>query len=159
MVLGPVITLKEGVKAPAFTASANGGGQVSLKDFKGKHVVLFFYPKDDTPGCTKEACAFRDEHADFVKAKAVVLGVSCDSITKHDKFVAKYDLPFLLLADEDREIANKYGAWGLKKFMVKEYEGIHRISYLIDPAGKIQKIWAKVKPEEHAAEVLAEIRG
>ena len=159
MAYGPVITLKEGAKAPPFTASTNGGGQVSLKDFKGKHVVLFFYPKDDTPGCTKEVCAFRDEHADFEKAKTVVLGVSCDSTTKHDKFVAKYDLPFLLLADEDQKIANKYGAWGLKKFMGKEYEGIHRISYLIDPDGKIQRIWSKVKPEEHAAEVLAEITG
>ena len=158
MALGPIITLKEGVKAPAFTAFTNGGGKVSLKDFRGQHVVLFFYPKDDTPGWTKEACAFRDEHAKYKKAKAVVLGVSCDSVAKHDKFVGKYDLPFLLLADEDQKIVKKYGAWGPKKFMGKEYEGIHRISYLIDPAGKIQKIWPKVKPEEHAAEVLAEIK-
>ena len=122
-------------------------------------MVLFFYPKDDTPGCTKEACAFRDEHAQFDEADAVVLGVSCDSVAKHDKFISKFDLPFLLLSDEDQTIVNAYGSWGPKKFMGKEYEGIHRISFLIDPQGKIQKIWPKVKPEEHAAEVLAAIQG
>jgi len=132
---------------------------VSLNEFLGRHVVLFFYPKDDTPGCTKEACAFRDEHAQFEEADAVVLGVSCDSVAKHDKFISKFDLPFLLLSDEDQTIVNAYGSWGPKKFMGKEYEGIHRISFLIDPQGKIQKIWPKVKPEEHAAEVLAVIQG
>ena len=126
---------------------------------KNKYVVLFFYPKDDTPGCTKEACAFRDEHAQFEEADAVVLGVSCDSVAKHDKFISKFDLPFLLLSDEDQTIVNAYGSWGPKKFMGKEYEGIHRISFLIDPQGKIQKIWPKVKPEEHAAEVLVAIQG
>ena len=132
---------------------------MSLNEFLGRHVVLFFYPKDDTPGCTKEACAFRDEHAQFEEADAVVLGVSCDSVAKHDKFISKFDLPFLLLSDEDQTIVNAYGSWGPKKFMGKEYEGIHRISFLIDPQGKIQKIWPKVKPEEHAAEVLAVIQG
>ena len=132
---------------------------MSLNEFLGRHVVLFFYPKDDTPGCTKEACAFRDEHAQFEEADAVVLGVSCDSVAKHDKFISKFDLPFLLLSDEDQTIVNAYGSWGPKKFMGKEYEGIHRISFLIDPQGKIQKIWPKVKPEEHAAEVLAAIQG
>ena len=159
MVFGPNITLKEGDKAPAFTAQTSGGGKVSLNEFLGRHVVLFFYPKDDTPGCTKEACAFRDEHAQFEEADAVVLGVSCDSVAKHDKFISKFDLPFLLLSDEDQTIVNAYGSWGPKKFMGKEYEGIHRISFLIDPQGKIQKIWPKVKPEEHAAEVLAAIQG
>ena len=159
MVFGPNITLKEGDKAPAFTAQTSGGGKVSLNEFLGRHVVLFFYPKDDTPGCTKEACAFRDEHAQFEEAEAVVLGVSCDSVAKHDKFISKFDLPFLLLSDEDQTIVNAYGSWGPKKFMGKEYEGIHRISFLIDPQGKIQKIWPKVKPEEHAAEVLAAIQG
>ena len=132
---------------------------MSLNEFLGRHVVLFFYPKDDTPGCTKEACAFRDEHAQFEEAEAVVLGVSCDSVAKHDKFISKFDLPFLLVSDEDQTIVNAYGSWGPKKFMGKEYEGIHRISFLIDPQGKIQKIWPKVKPEEHAAEVLAAIQG
>ena len=159
MAFNPNITLKEGDKAPAFTAQTSGGGKVSLNEFLGRHVVLFFYPKDDTPGCTKEACAFRDEHAQFEEADAVVLGVSCDSVAKHDKFISKFDLPFLLLSDEDQTIVNAYGSWGPKKFMGKEYEGIHRISFLIDPQGKIQKIWPKVKPEEHAAEVLAAIQG
>jgi len=159
MTFSPNITLKEGDKAPAFTAQTSGGGMVSLNEFLGRHVVLFFYPKDDTPGCTKEACAFRDEHAQFEKAEAVVLGVSCDSVAKHDKFISKFDLPFLLVSDEDQTIVNAYGSWGPKKFMGKEYEGIHRISFLIDPQGKIQKIWPKVKPEEHAAEVLAAIQG
>ena len=159
MAFSPNITLKEGDKAPEFTAQTSGGGKVSLNEFLGRHVVLFFYPKDDTPGCTKEACAFRDEHAQFEEADAVVLGVSCDSVAKHDKFISKFDLPFLLLSDEDQTIVNAYGSWGPKKFMGKEYEGIHRISFLIDPQGKIQKIWPKVKPEEHAAEVLAAIQG
>ena len=159
MAFSPNIILKEGDKAPAFTAQTSGGGKVSLKEFLGRHVVLFFYPKDDTPGCTKEACAFRDEHAQFEEADAVVLGVSCDSVAKHDRFISKFDLPFLLLSDEDQTIVNAYGSWGPKKFMGKEYEGIHRISFLIDPQGKIQKIWPKVKPEEHAAEVLAAIQG
>ena len=159
MAFSPNITLKEGDKAPEFTAQTSGGGMVSLNEFLGRHVVLFFYPKDDTPGCTKEACAFRDEHAQFEKAEAVVLGVSCDSVAKHDKFISKFDLPFLLVSDEDQTIVNAYGSWGPKKFMGKEYEGIHRISFLIDPQGKIQKIWPKVKPEEHAAEVLAAIQG
>ena len=159
MAFSPNITLKEGEEAPAFTAQTSGGGMVSLNEFLGRHVVLFFYPKDDTPGCTKEACAFRDEYAQFEEAEAVVLGVSCDSVAKHDKFISKFDLPFLLLSDEDQTIVNAYGAWGPKKFMGKEYEGIHRISFLIDPQGKIQKIWPKVKPEEHAAEVMAVIQG
>ena len=159
MAFSPNITLKKGDQAPAFTAQTSGGGKVSLNEFLGRHVVLFFYPKDDTPGCTKEACAFRDEHAQFEEADAVVLGVSCDSVAKHDKFISKFDLPFLLLSDEDQTIVNAYGSWGPKKFMGKEYEGIHRISFLIDPQGKIQKIWPKVKPEEHAAEVLAAIQG
>ena len=132
---------------------------MSLHDIHGPQVELFFYPNDDSPGCTKDACAFRDEHAQFEEADAVVLGVSCDSVAKHDKFISKFDLPFLLLSDEDQTIVNAYGSWGPKKFMGKEYEGIHRISFLIDPQGKIQKIWPKVKPEEHAAEVLAAIQG
>jgi thioredoxin-dependent peroxiredoxin len=155
----PQLKLSEGDPAPNFTAPTNGGGTVSLKDFKGKYLVLYFYPKDDTPGCTKEACGFRDAYQDFEKAGAVVLGVSTDSVKKHDKFVEKFHLPFPLLADEDKSIVEAYGVWGKKKFMGREYMGTNRVTFLIDPKGKIKKIWPSVKPEEHAAEVLAAIKG
>ena len=151
--------MKIGDKLKEINFLLYNGEILSTKDLSGKKLIVYFYPKDDTPGCTKEACAFRDEHAQFEEAEAVVLGVSCDSVAKHDKFISKFDLPFLLLSDEDQTIVNAYGSWGPKKFMGKEYEGIHRISFLIDPQGKIQKIWPKVKPEEHAAEVLAAIQG
>jgi len=151
------LKLKEGRKAPAFTAETNGDGTVSLKDFKGKHVVLYFYPKDNTPGCTKEACGFRDAWKQFEKKGAVVLGVSPDSVKKHDKFAEKFDLPFTLLADIDKKIVEAYGVWGKKKFMGREYMGVFRVTFLIDPDGKIKKIWPAVKPDEHAAEVLVAI--
>lgn len=147
--------LKEGDPAPDFSAATNGGAKVSLADFKGKNVVLYFYPKDDTPGCTKEACAFRDEFAEFKKRGAVVLGVSTDSSKSHDKFVEKYKLPFPLLADEDKKIVEAYGAWGEKTFMGRKYMGTLRVTFLIGGDGRIKKIWPQVKPEEHAAEVLA----
>ena len=149
------LTLKEGDKAPAFTAETNGGGTVSLSDFSGKPVVLYFYPKDDTPGCTKQACGIRDAWKDFENSGAVVLGVSVDSVKKHDKFVDKYDLPFTLLSDEDKSIVEAYGVWGLKKFMGREFMGTYRVTFLINGDGIIQKIWPKVKPDQHAAEVLA----
>ena len=149
------LELKEADKAPAFTASTSGGGKVSLADLKGKSVILYFYPRDDTPGCTKEACAFRDHFADFKKKGAVVLGVSTDPVKAHDKFVEKFKLPFTLLADEDRKIVEAYGVWGQKSFMGRKYLGTHRVTFLIGPDGKIKKIWPKVKPEEHAEEVLA----
>ena len=155
MPTAPELRLKEGDKAPAFSAATNGGGSVSLADLHGKHVILYFYPKDDTPGCTKEACAFRDHFAEFKKRGAVVLGVSTDPVKSHDKFVEKYKLPFTLLADEDRRIVEAYGVWGQKSFMGRKYMGIHRVTFLIGPDGKIQKIWPTVKPEEHAGEVLA----
>jgi peroxiredoxin Q/BCP len=151
------LTLKEGDKAPAFTASTNGGGKISLADYKGQNVILYFYPKDDTPGCTKEACAFRDAWADFKKKKAVILGVSTDKVKSHDKFVEKFTLPFPLLADEDKKIVEAYGVWGPKTFMGVKYIGTSRVTFLIGPDGKIKKIWPKVKPAEHAAEVLAEL--
>jgi peroxiredoxin Q/BCP len=151
------LKLKVGDKAPAFTAATNGGGTVSLADFKGKHVVLYFYPKDDTPGCTKEACAFRDGFAAFKKKGAVVLGVSPDSVKSHDKFVEKFKLPFTLLADDDKQIVQAYGVWGEKVFMGRKYQGVHRVTFLIGPDGIIKQIWPKVKPEEHADEVLAAI--
>lgn len=151
------LLLKEGDVAPAFTAITNGGGTVSLSDYLGRNVILYFYPRDDTPGCTKEACAFRDEFTVFVERNAVVLGVSTDPVKAHAKFVEKYKLPFTLLADVDKQIVNAYGVWGQKSFLGKKYLGIHRVTFLIGPDGRIKKIWLKVKPAEHAAEVLAAI--
>jgi thioredoxin-dependent peroxiredoxin len=153
----PDLKLKEGDKAPAFTAETSGGGRLSLSDLAGKHVVLYFYPKDDTPGCTKEACGFRDAYQKFVKAGAAVLGVSPDAVKSHDKFVEKFKLPFTLLADTEKRIVNAYGVWGEKSFMGRKYQGTYRITFLIAPDGRIKKIWPLVKPEEHAAEVLAAI--
>lgn len=158
MAKGIELKLKEGDKAPAFKASTNGGATVQLKDFKGKFVVLYFYPKDNTPGCNKEACAFRDQHGEFEDADAVVLGVSIDSVKSHDKFVDKFNLPFQLLSDESKEIVNAYGVWGPKQFMGRTFDGTHRVTFLIDPKGKIAKIWPKVKPEPHPAEVLEAIQ-
>lgn len=157
MSFGPNITLQEGDIAPAFTVATDGGDKVSLKDFKGQQVILYFYPKDNTPGCNKEACGFRDAHKKIARKNAVVLGVSIDPVKSHDKFIAKFDLPFTLLSDEDKKIVNAYGAWGRKKFMGREYDGTHRITFLIDEKGKIKKIWPKVKAETHAEEVLAEL--
>src|SRR5256885_1409975 len=144
------LTLKEGDPAPGFTANTSGGGRISLADFKGRNVILYFYPKDDTPGCTKEACAFRDQFAEFEHKGAVVLGVSTDPVKSHDKFVAKFKLPFTLLADEDRQIVQAYGVWGQKSFMGRKYMGTHRVTFLIGPDGMIKKIWPIVKPAEHA---------
>jgi peroxiredoxin Q/BCP len=149
------LKLKEGDAAPQFTVATNGGGKISLADYKGKNVILYFYPKDDTPGCTKEACAFRDHFAEFKKRGAVVLGVSTDLVKSHDKFVEKFKLPFILLADADKKIVEAYGVWGEKTFMGRKYLGTHRVTFLIGPDGRIRKIWPKVKPDEHALEVLA----
>ena len=151
------LKLKAGDRAPAFVASTSGGGKVSLADFKGNPVILYFYPKDDTPGCTKEACAFRDEFAAFQKRGAVVLGVSTDPVKAHDKFAEKFKLPFPLLADDDKAIVQAYGVWGEKTFMGRKYQGTHRVTFLIGPDGIIKQIWPKVKPEDHVAEVLAAI--
>jgi thioredoxin-dependent peroxiredoxin len=149
------LKLSEGNLAPDFSAATNGGGKVSLADFKGKNVILYFYPKDDTPGCTKEACAFRDGFAEFKKRRAVILGVSTDPAKSHDKFVEKFKLPFPLLAGEDKKIVEAYGVWGEKSFMGRKYMGTHRVTFLIGGDGRIKKIWPQVKPDEHAAEVLA----
>ena len=151
------LKLKAGDVAPDFSAASNGGGKVSLADFKGKPVILYFYPKDNTPGCTKEACAFRDGFAEFKKRGAVVLGVSTDPVKSHDKFVEKFKLPFMLLADVDKRIVTAYGVWGEKSFLGRKYLGTHRATFLIGPDGRIKKIWPQVKPDEHAAEVLAEL--
>jgi peroxiredoxin Q/BCP len=154
----PEITLKTGDRAPDFKAIATDGSTVTLAALKGSHVILYFYPKDDTPGCTKEACAFRDSYGDFKKAGAVVLGVSPDPVKSHAKFTEKFKLPFPLLADEDKAIVNAYGVWGEKSFMGRKYMGVHRVTFHIGPDGKITHVWPKVKPEEHAAEVLAALK-
>ena len=148
------LKLKEGDVAPEFSAATNGDGRVALADLKGKNVILYFYPRDDTPGCTKEACAFRDHFAEFKKRGAVVLGVSPDPVKSHDKFVEKFKLPFILLADEEKQIVTAYGVWGEKSFMGRKYLGTHRVTFLIGPGGRIKKIWSQVKPDEHAVEVL-----
>jgi thioredoxin-dependent peroxiredoxin len=146
--------LKEGTTAPAFKTTDQNGETVSLKDLRGQKVVLYFYPKDDTPGCTKEACSFRDAYSKFKKQGINVLGVSPDKEAAHKKFVTKYQLPFTLLSDTDHSIAESYGVWGEKKFMGRTYMGVHRTTFLIDEKGKIRKIFEKVKPEDHASEVL-----
>jgi len=146
---------KEGTLAPNFTAKDGNGETVRLKDLRGQKVVLYFYPKDDTPGCTKEACSFRDAFADYKKRDIKVLGVSVDSEASHKKFAAKYKLPFTLLADPDHAIADAYGVYGEKKFMGRTYMGVKRVTFLIDEKGRIKKVFEKVKPDEHAREVLA----
>ncbi len=146
--------IKEGTVAPKFAAKDANGETVRLKDLRGQRVVLYFYPKDDTPGCTKEACSFRDAFADFKKRDIEVLGVSPDGEVSHKKFVGKYKLPFTLLTDADHSIADAYGVYGEKKFMGRTYMGVKRITFLIDEKGKVKKVFEKVKPEEHAREVL-----
>jgi peroxiredoxin Q/BCP len=149
------LKLKEGDRAPEFSAATSGGGTISLADLKGRNVILYFYPRDDTPGCTKEACAFRDHFAEFKKRGVIVLGVSTDSAKSHDKFIAKYQLPFTLLVDDEKKIVEAYGVWGEKSFLGKKYLGTHRVTFLVGPDGRIRKVWPKVKPQEHAQEVLA----
>jgi peroxiredoxin Q/BCP len=151
------LKLKPGDKAPGFTVQTQEGKSVALADFRGKHVVLYFYPRDDTPGCTKEACGFRDVFSQLQQKGAVVLGVSTDPVKTHAKFADKYKLPFTLLADEGKQVVQAYGVWGEKKFMGRKYLGTHRVTFLIGPDGKIKQIWPSVKPEEHAAEVLSSI--
>ncbi len=155
MATKPKLKLKEGDPAPLFTAATNGGGKVSLSEFRGQSVVLYFYPRDNTPGCTKEACGFRDLHPKLKRKGALVLGVSKDSVRSHDKFVEQFGLPFLLVSDEDATIAKAYGVWGEKKFMGRTFMGMHRVTFLINADGRIQKIWPEVKPDLHALEVLA----
>ena len=151
--------IKEGTNAPAFKTTDANGETVNLKDFRGKRVVLYFYPKDDTPGCTKEACSFRDAFSKFKKQGITILGVSPDSEKSHQKFATKYKLPFTLLADTDHSIADAYGVYGEKKFMGRTYMGIHRTTFLIDEKGKIKRVFEKVKPEDHADEVLGAFSG
>ena len=149
--------LKVGQKAPDFELPDQDGKFHKLSDYRGQRVLLYFYPKDDTPGCTKEACAIRDSFPAFGKLKVKVFGVSVDSVKSHKKFSEKFNLPFAILADEKKETVKKYGVWGKKKFMGKEYYGTLRISFLIDLKGKIVKIYENVKPEIHAQEVLKDL--
>ena len=146
--------LSVGDKAPAFRTHDQDGNAVSLGDFKGRKVVLYFYPKDDTPGCTKEACAFRDAWSQFRKRKVAVLGVSVDDERSHKKFAEKFSLPFTLLADPEKRIVRDYGVWGQKSMYGRKYMGTNRVTYLIDEKGKIAAVWPKVKPEGHAEEIL-----
>ncbi|MGA7546931.1 MAG: thioredoxin-dependent thiol peroxidase [Methyloceanibacter sp.] len=148
------MSLKVGDKAPDFTLPTDDGGKVSLKNLKGKKLVLYFYPKDDTPGCTTEACAFRDALPDFSKVKAAIVGVSKDSVASHDKFKTKFKLPFPLASDEDGKVCEAYDTWVEKSMYGKTYMGIERSTFLIDETGVIRNIWRKVKADGHAAEVL-----
>ncbi len=149
------MTLQEHRAAPAFSLPGSTGNAISLADFKGKKVVLYFYPKDDTPGCTKEACSFRDGIKDLEKAGAAILAVSPDDVTSHRKFRDKFSLPFPLLADTDHAVAEMYGVWKEKSMYGKTYMGIERTTFIIDGRGNIAKIFSRVKVENHLAEVLA----
>lgn len=147
-------TLKVGDIAPDFTGVNEKNEVISLKDYQGKKLVLFFYPKDNTPGCTAEACNLRDNYSELKEKGYELLGVSPDSAKKHENFIKKFDFPFSLLADTEKEVLNAYEVWGLKKFMGKEYDGVHRTTFVIDEEGKIEKIIKKVKTKDHTAQIL-----
>lgn len=146
--------ISAGQKAPDFTLQDDSGMERQLSEYLGKPVVLYFYPKNDTPGCTKEACSFRDDYSSYQDAGVTILGVSPDSVKKHQKFKEKYQLPFTLLADVDHKVCELYGVWGRKKFMGREYDGVFRTTFLIGADGMILKVFEDVKPAEHSAEVL-----
>ncbi len=148
----------EGQQAPDFTLPDQDGVAHSLSSYKGKWVLLYFYPKDNTPGCTIEACTIRDQFKDFTNIDAIVLGVSTDSVKSHKKFADGFNLPFTLLADENKEVVGKYGVFGEKKMMGRTYMGTKRSSFLLDPSGKIAKVYEKVKPERHARDVLTDLK-
>ena len=150
----PFNNLKPGSKAPAFSGFDQNGNAVSLKELSGRKIILYFYPKDDTPTCTAQACNLRDNHTSLIKAGFTVIGISPDAVKKHKKFEAKYTLPFTLIADEDHSIAEKFGVWGEKKFMGRTYEGIHRTTFLIDEKGKIKNIILKPESKNHADEII-----
>lgn len=147
--------LKEGDIAPSLTSLVPKKVSQNLPQLSEKNIILYFYPKDNTPGCTKEACGFRDNYPALLKSNAVVIGVSPDPDAKHARFAEKYGLPFILLADEDRQLINAYGVWGEKSFMGRRFQGVHRNTFWIGTDGRIRRIWSKVKPDIHAKEVLA----
>ncbi|MBI1774614.1 MAG: thioredoxin-dependent thiol peroxidase [Proteobacteria bacterium] len=153
------MSLKLGDKAPDFTLPAAGGGEVKLSALKGKKVIVYFYPRDDTPGCTKEACGFRDNRPNFSKAKAEVIGISKDSVASHDKFKKKYELPFTLASDPETKVIERYGAWVEKSMYGRKYMGIDRSTILIDEKGVVRAIWRKVKVPGHVDEVLEAAKG
>jgi peroxiredoxin Q/BCP len=152
------LSLRPGDPAPSFSAIITNGTEIHSKDLLGKPVVIYFYPRDDTPGCTKEACGFRDQYAELQKTGAVVLGVSADTVKSHAKFTDKFQLPFPLISDPDAVITKAFGAWGEKVFMGRKYQGIHRVTFLIGADGRIARVWDLVKPESHAAEVLEALK-
>ena len=151
------VPLEEGEQIPDFETTDEQGSEVSSSALKGSSFLLYFYPRDNTPGCTAEACGFRDLWSDFKGKKTKIFGVSGDSAKSHQKFRKKFDIPFPLLMDEDHSLAKAFGVWGLKKFMGWEFEGIHRMSFLVDESGKIRKAYYKVKAKDHPAEVLADL--
>lgn len=150
--------IQVGKKAPSFTLNDQNGKSHSLSEYKDTFVLIYFYPKDDTPGCTKEACSIRDNFPSFKKLDITVFGISADSEKSHKKFKEKYSLPFTLLSDPDHAVAESFGAWGRKKFMGREYDGIFRVSFLIGKDGKVLKVYDKVQPDQHAEEVLADLQ-
>ncbi len=150
--------ISSGIPAPEFELLDDTNTSRRLSDFKGQPVILYFYPADDTAGCTKEACSFRDDYSAYQKSGVTILGVSPDSVKSHVKFKQKYQLPFPLLADEDHQVCNVYGVWGLKKFAGREYEGVLRTTFLIDSHGKVARVFENVRPTEHSAEVLEALK-
>lgn len=150
--------ISAGIPAPDFSLQDENGSTRKLSDYRGSPVVLYFYPKDDTPGCTKEACNFRDDYSAYEKAGVVILGVSPDSPKAHTKFKAKYNLPFTLLADEGHKVCELYGVWGRKKAMGREYDGVFRTTYLIDAQGQIAQVFENVKPDVHSAQILSALK-
>ena len=152
------MTISANIPAPDFELLDDSGASRRLSDFRGQPVILYFYPADDTPGCTKEACNFRDDYSEYQKAGVTILGVSPDSVKSHIKFKTKYQLPFPLLADAEHKVCNAYGVWGPKKLMGREYEGVLRTTFLIDSNGKIARVFENVRPAEHSGEVLAALK-
>lgn len=152
------MALEAGDSAPLFTLKNQDGKDISLSDFKGKAVVLYFYPKDDTPGCTKESCNFRDEFPEFGKMNAEIIGISADSVKSHKKFADKFNLPFNILSDESRSVIEKYGVWKEKNMYGKKYMGIERTTFIINPSGKISRIFRKVQVDGHNNEVMEALK-
>jgi peroxiredoxin Q/BCP len=151
------MVLEVGQKAPEFSLVDNEGQAHRLSDYQGQTIVVYFYPKDDTPGCTKEACSFRDSYEDYRKAGVEIIGISPDSEKSHSKFKKKHDLPFVLLSDPEHQVCEAFGVWGLKKMYGREYEGVFRTTFIIGPDGTIKRVFENVKPSDHSEEVLAEV--